>query len=53
MTAATQGSITTLFVSMVLNGGAKKGVQTIKNSTVLRIQLSSGAGHPPKVLNVL
>jgi plastocyanin len=50
MTAATQGSTTTLFVSMVLNGGAKKGLHTIKNSTVLRIQLSSGAGQPPKVL---
>ena len=51
MTAATQGSTTTLFVSMVLNGGAKKGLHTIKNSTVLRIQLSSGAGQPPKVLS--
>jgi len=51
MTAATQGSTTTLFVSMVLNGGAKKGLHTIKNSTVLRIQLSSGTGQPPKVLS--
>jgi hypothetical protein len=51
MTAATQGSDTTLFVSMVLNGGPKKGLHTVKNSTVLRIQLSSGAGQPPKVLS--
>jgi plastocyanin len=51
MTATTQGSTTTLFVSMVLNGGAKKGLHTIKNSTVLRIQLRSGAGQPPKVLS--
>jgi plastocyanin len=51
MTAATHGSDTTLFVSNVLNGGAKKGIHTIKNSTVLRIQLTSGAGQPPKVLN--
>jgi plastocyanin len=51
MTAATQGSTTTLFVSMVLNGGAKKGLHTIKNSTVLRIQLRSGAGQPPQVLS--
>jgi plastocyanin len=51
MTAVAQGSNTTLFVSMVLNGGAKKGLHTIKNSTVLRIQLSSGAGQPPKVLS--
>jgi plastocyanin len=36
---------------MVLNGGAKKGLHTIKNSTVVRIQLSSGAGQPPKVLS--
>jgi hypothetical protein len=51
MTAATQGSDTNLFVSMVLNGGPKKGLHTINNSTVVRIQLSSGAGQPPKVLS--
>jgi hypothetical protein len=51
MTAVTQGSTTTLFVSMVLDGGAGKGVHTVKNSTVLRIALSSGAGQPPKVLS--
>jgi hypothetical protein len=51
MTAATQGSNTTVFVSMVLNGGPKKGLHTVKNSTVLRIQLSSGAGQPPKVVS--
>jgi hypothetical protein len=51
MTATTQGSTTTLFVSMVLNGGAAKGLHTVKNSTVLRIQLRSGAGQPPKVLS--
>jgi hypothetical protein len=51
MTTATQGSSTTLFVSMVLNGGPKKGLHTINNSTVVRIQLSSGPGQPPKVLN--
>jgi hypothetical protein len=51
MTAATQGSDTILFVSMVLNGGPKKGLHTVKNSTVVRIQLSSGPGQPPKVLN--
>ena len=51
MTAVTQGSDTTLFVSMVLNGGAAKGLHTVKNSTVLRIQLRSGPGQPPKVLS--
>ncbi len=51
MTAATQGSTATLFVSMVLDGGPKKGLHTINNSTVLRIQLSSGVGQPPTVLN--
>jgi plastocyanin len=51
MTAATHGRNTTLFVSNVFNGGAKKGLHTIKNSTVLRLQLTSGAGRPPKVLN--
>jgi hypothetical protein len=50
-TAVTQGADTTLFVSMVLNGGALKGKHTIKNSTVLRIRLQSGAGQPPKVLS--
>ena len=51
MTTATQGSDTDLFVSMVLNGGPKKGLHTVKNSTVERIQLSSRPGQPPKVLN--
>jgi hypothetical protein len=50
LTALTRGSDTTLFVSMVLNGGAAKGVHTIDNSTVVRIHLSSGDGQPPKVL---
>jgi hypothetical protein len=49
MTAQTQGSTTTLFVSNVLNGGAKAGVKTIDNSTVLRIRLTSSAGHKPTV----
>jgi hypothetical protein len=51
MTAVSHGSATTLFVSNVFNGGAKEGLRTIKNSTVLRIQLTSGAGQPPKVLS--
>jgi hypothetical protein len=51
MTAVTHGADTTLFVSMALNGGAKEGRKTIANSTVLRIQLSSGTGQPPKVLS--
>jgi hypothetical protein len=51
MTAVSHGSDTTLFVSMVLNGGAAKGIHTINNSTVLRIDLSSGDGQPPKVLS--
>jgi len=50
MTAVTQGNITTLFVSNALNGGAAKGVHTIKNSTVLRIRVQTEAGRPPKVL---
>ena len=39
-----------LFVSTALNGGAAKGVHILKNSTVLRIRLTSGTGRPPKVL---
>jgi hypothetical protein len=51
MTAVTHGSDTTMFVSMVLNGGAKEGVKVVKNSTVLRITLTSGPGQAPKVLS--
>jgi hypothetical protein len=50
-TAVSHGSMTTLFVSNALNGGAKKGVHEIDNSTVLRIRLESGPGKPPKVLS--
>lgn len=49
MTSITKGSTTTLFVSNVLNGGAAAGVVTIDNSTVVRIRLTSTAGHAPKV----
>jgi hypothetical protein len=50
MISATQGNITNLFVSNALNGGAKAGVKTIDNSTVLRIRIQSGPGQAPKVL---
>ena len=50
MTSVSSGSRTTLFVSNALNGGAAAGVHVIKNSTVARITLSSGAGEPPKVV---
>jgi predicted lipoprotein with Yx(FWY)xxD motif len=50
-TAKSEGSKTTLFVSNALNGGAAKGIHTINNSTVLRIELESGEGQMPKVLN--
>jgi len=50
-TAVTNGAVTTLFVSNALNGGAVKGLHTINNSTVVRIQLESGPGQPPKVLS--
>jgi hypothetical protein len=49
-TAVSEGSTTTLFVSNALNGGAKNGIHTIDNSTVLRIRLQSGPGEAPKVL---
>ncbi len=51
MTSVSHGATTTLFVSMALNGGAKQGVHTDKNSTVLRISLHSGPGQPPEVLS--
>jgi plastocyanin/sugar lactone lactonase YvrE len=50
-TAKSEGSKTTLFVSNALNGGAAKGIHTIDNSTVLRIELESGENQTPKVLN--
>ena len=49
-TAKSEGSKTTLFVSNALNGGAAKGIHTIDNSTVLRIELESGENQKPKVL---
>jgi hypothetical protein len=48
-TAKSEGSKTSLFVSNALNGGAAKGKKPIRNSTVLRIDLESGEGQPPKV----
>ena len=50
-TAKSEGSKTTLFVSNALNGGAAKGIHTVDNSTVLRIELESGEGQMPKVLS--
>ena len=50
-TVKSEGSKTTLFVSNALNGGAVKGIYTIDNSTVLRIELESGEGQTPKVLS--
>jgi hypothetical protein len=50
-TAKSEGSKTTLFVSNALNGGAARGIHTIDNSTVLRIELESGEGQMPKVLS--
>lgn len=48
-TAKSEGSKTSLFVSNALNGGPAKGQKPIDNSTVLRIDLESGEGQPPKV----
>jgi hypothetical protein len=48
-TAKSEGAKTTLFVSNALNGGAKEGEKVINNSTVLRLELESGNGQPPKV----
>jgi hypothetical protein len=50
-TAVSHGATTTLFVSNALNGGAIKGIHAVDNSTVLRIQLESGPGQPPKVVS--
>ena len=50
-TSKSEGSKTTLFISNALNGGAAKGIHTIDNSTVLRIELESGENQMPKVLS--
>ncbi|HEX3511766.1 MAG TPA: hypothetical protein VHT27_11785 [Solirubrobacteraceae bacterium] len=50
-TAKSEGSKTALFISNALNGGAAKGVHTIDNSTVLRIDLESGENQPPRVVS--
>jgi hypothetical protein len=50
-TAKSEGSKTSLFISNALNGGAAEGEKVINNSTVLRIDLESGEGQPPKVLS--
>jgi hypothetical protein len=50
-TAKSEGSKTALFISNALNGGAAKGVHTVDNSTVLRIDLESGENQTPKVLS--
>jgi plastocyanin len=50
-TAKSEGPKTTLFISNALNGGAAKGIHTIDNSTVLRIELESGEHQTPKVLS--
>jgi plastocyanin len=50
-TAKSEGAKTMLFVSNALNGGAAKGVSTVDNSTVLRIELESGETQTPKVLS--
>jgi len=49
MTSVTRGSTTTLFVSNALNGGAKAGLKTVDNSTVVRIRLHTSAGGAPAV----
>jgi len=51
MASVSQGSTTTLFVSNVLNGGAKAGLKTVDNSTVVRIRLNTSGTSAPKVTN--
>ncbi|HEX4032944.1 MAG TPA: hypothetical protein VHX66_00735 [Solirubrobacteraceae bacterium] len=51
MASVSNGSTTTLFVSNVLNGGAKAGLKTIDNSTVLRIRLNTSGTAAPKVID--
>jgi sugar lactone lactonase YvrE len=50
-TAKSEGSKTMLFVSNSLNGGPVVGKKTIRNSTVVRIELESGEHQTPAVLS--
>jgi len=50
-TVVSHGSVSTLFVSMVLNGGAKSGQRVVDNSTVVRFRLKSSPGRAPQVLS--
>ena len=49
-TVTSNGSVSNLFVSMALNGGAKNSQHVVDNATVLRIRLRSSTGHTPKVM---
>ena len=49
MATVSHGNRSTLFVSMILEGGAKAGRHVVRNSTVVRIELTSGPGQAPKV----
>src|SRR5208282_210050 len=49
MAAVSHGAHSTLFVSNVLNGGARDGLHTVDNSTVLRIGLRTAPGQAPVV----
>jgi hypothetical protein len=51
LTVVSHGSNSAVFVSNVLNGGAKAGKHTIDNSNVVRIDMTSGPGQAPKVVS--
>jgi hypothetical protein len=46
MATVTQGSTSTLFVSNALSGGARAGIHTVDNSTVVRVRLHASGGMP-------
>ncbi|MBV8990871.1 MAG: hypothetical protein JO372_20150, partial [Solirubrobacterales bacterium] len=51
MTASEQGSVTTLYVTNVLNGTVAHSPKTVKQGTVVRLRLRTIAGKRPVVLS--
>ncbi len=51
MTASDQGSVTTLYVTNVLNGTVAHSPKTVKQGTVVRLRLRTIAGKRPVVLS--
>ena len=52
MAAASQGPLTDLFVSNVLNGTKAAGGMVVHRGTILRLSLMAGGPKPPRLMNI-